>query len=83
MKTYKEWNEQVYQPTIDGAPLDPRTIAGAEVQIRTLALRIRSNFVHIPNSQWSDYRNQILKATELMDQAANTIGENMSGELRN
>ena len=84
MKTFKEWNEQVtYQQSIDGPPLDPHTISGAEVQIRTLALHIRSNFIHIPNSKWRDYRNQILAASEMLDRAANTIGENMDGEVRN
>lgn len=84
MKTFKEWNEQIiYQPTIDGPPLDPHTISGTEVQIRTLASHIRSNFIHIPNSKWMDYKNQILTACEMLDRAANTIGANMDGELRN
>ena len=80
MKTFKEWN---YQPTIDGPALDPHTISGAEVQIRTLARNIRSSFVYMPNSKWADYRDQIFKACEMLDQAANTIGDNMSGEIRN
>jgi hypothetical protein len=84
MKTFKQFTEQItYQPLIDGPPLDPHTISGAEVQMRTLATHIRSNFVHIPNSKWLNFRNQILKACELLEQAANTIGENMDGELRN
>jgi hypothetical protein len=84
MKTFSQWSENCnYNPSIDGPPLDPHTIAGTEVQIRTLARNIRSSFVHRPNNRWKNYRDQIFKATELLDQAANSIGENMDGQNRN
>jgi hypothetical protein len=80
MKTFKEYFN--YQPAIDGPALDPSTISGSEVQIRTLARNIRSSFVHLPNSPWIDFRDQILKACEILEQAVNIVGNNMDGELR-
>jgi hypothetical protein len=85
MKKFKEWqieNENYsYSQHIDGPPLEPHTISGAEVQIRQLARNIRTTFNL--DERWKQHHQQILKATELLDQAANAIGEAMSGEERN
>jgi len=86
MKSYKSWkiNEAAYAYTqsIDGPPLHPHTIAGAEVQIRTLAMNIRTTFKL--DEKFAQFHEQIMKATTLLEQAADTIGQgDMSGEARN
>lgn len=83
-KTFYNWLQEVsYNQSIDGPPLMPKSISGAEVQIRTLASNIRTTFNLDP--QWKEYQQQILKATELLDQAADMLDESgkMSGDLRN
>jgi hypothetical protein len=47
MKSFKEWQikEVNYNQNIDGPPLEPATISGAQVQIRQLAFNIRTTFV--------------------------------------
>jgi hypothetical protein len=78
MRTFKDWRIKE-----DYTPIDLHTISGAEGQIRTLAAHIRSSFVYRPNSPWLEYRDQILKAGELLNQAADLIGQNMDGTTRN
>ena len=85
MKKYDEWriNEEgyAYNSSVDGPPLEPHTIHGAENQIRTLARNIRTTFGLDP--KWQQYKQQILKATQQLDEAANILGEEMSGDERN
>lgn len=85
MKKFKQYqieNENYsYTQSIDGPPLEPHTISGAEVQIRQLAKNIRTTFNL--DERWKQYHAQILQATRLLDEAANTIGNIMSGEERN
>ena len=85
LSKFKKWrieNENYnYTPTIDGPPLEPHTISGAEVQIRQLSTNIRTTFNLDP--RWNQYRNQIIEATNLLDKAADLIGNVMSGEERN
>lgn len=82
MKSLKEWRaNENYTASIDGPPLEPHTISGAEYQIRHLARNIRTTFNL--DDRWKQYQQQISQATQLLDQAANTIGNIMSGEERN
>lgn len=85
MKKFKQYrieNENYnYAPSIDGPALEPHTINGAEMQIRQLARNIRTTFNL--DERWKPYHAQILQATKLLDEAANTIGNIMSGEERN
>lgn len=85
MNKFKQWrieNESyAYTPSIDGPPLEPHTISGAEVQIRQLATNIRTTFNL--DERWKQHHQQILQATKMLDEAANMIGNIMSGEERN
>lgn len=85
MKKFEDWKvirENVtFNPNIDGEPLNPKTIAGAEVQIRTLARNIRTSFGL--DKSFGNNHQSIHKAAELIDQAANIIGNDMDGDLRN
>jgi hypothetical protein len=82
-KNFYHWLQEVsYNQSIDGPPLQPHTISGAEVQIRQLASNIRTTFNLDP--QWKDHQQQILKATQLLDQAADMLDDgSMGGDLRN
>jgi len=80
MKTRKGMSVP-YNPSIDGPPLKPGTISGAEMQIKELATQIRTTFGLDP--KWADHKKQILDATKLLDQAADSIGDYMDGSLRN
>ncbi len=85
LSTYTNWlkkeNSDIYRPEIDGPPLKPKTIAGAEQQIRHLAYEIRGTFGSDPRLQ--AYKWQIQQATEMLERAASIIGNVMSGEERN
>jgi len=84
MKKFKQWRIEEgysYTPSIDGPALQPHTISGAEVQIRQLASNIRTTFNL--DERWKEHHTQILQATKLLDDAANMIGNVMSGEERN
>jgi len=71
-----------YNPSIDGPPLEPHTISGAEVQIRQLATNIRTTFGLDP--KWKDYQQQFQQATALLEKAASLLDDGtMSGDLRN
>jgi len=80
MKTRKG-KSVTYSPSIDGPPLKPYTISGAEIQNKELATQIRTTFGLDP--KWDDHKKQILDATKLLDQAADSIGDYMDGSLRN
>jgi hypothetical protein len=80
MKTRKGMSVP-YNPSIDGPPLKPGTISGAEMQIKELATQIRTTFGLDP--KWDDHKKQILDATKLLDQAADSIGDYMDGDKRN
>ena len=84
MKSIHQWryNENYnYTPSIDGQPLNPHTIAATEQQIRYLARHIKSSFQL--DDKWKKYEQQISLTTQLLDQAADTIGDVMSAEERN
>lgn len=83
MKTYHQWEENLlYRPEIDGPPLNPHTISGAEVQIKQLASNIRTSFGLDP--QWQDHKQRIIKAMNLLDQAAGLLDDGtMGGKMRN
>ena len=81
MKSFKEWQDYSYTQSIDGPPLDPHTISGAEVQIKQLARNIRSSFN--VDERWKQYQRQISQATEMLEQAADLLGKIMSSEERN
>lgn len=80
MKTRKGMSV-TYNPSIDGPPLKPSTISGAEMQIKELATQIRTTFGLDP--KWADHKDQIVAATKLLDQAADSIGDYMDGDKRN
>lgn len=84
MKSYKQWKilseNYNFNPHIDGQALSPHNISGSEVQIRHLARHLRTSFGLDPS--FKDHP-QIAKAIELLDQAADIIGHDMSGEDRN
>ena len=72
MKNFNEWLEsQYYQSSLDGPPLQPNSIPGAENQIKTLSINIRhlSRNKQFPKS----VQESIFRATELLDQAANQL----------
>ena len=68
MQSFTEWMGH----GDDGPPLEPHTISAAENQIRILARNIRTTFNHDPN--FVRFRDVLLKATNLMDDAAGIIG---------
>ena len=74
------WN-RVYSASIDGPPLKPVSISGAEVQIRELAIQIRTTFGL--DEKWNDHKQEILDATQLLDKAADQLGKEMDGDKRN
>jgi hypothetical protein len=81
MKTFYQFTENdIYRPSIDGPALEPTTIAGAEHQIQSLATQIRTTFGIDPS--FKEFNQQIQQATKLLEQAANLLGNNMSGEQR-
>jgi len=86
MISFKEFRERYqesgygYSQHLDGAPLKPKTIVGAEEQIYELAREIRTTFGL--DKRWAMYKNQIVRATSMMDDAAKLLGEGMSGEER-
>jgi hypothetical protein len=79
MKSFREW--QGYTPSIDGPPLEPHTISGAEVQIKQLASHIRTSFNL--DDRWTQYHQQIAQAAELLNQAADLLGRVMTSSERN
>jgi hypothetical protein len=85
MKHFNEWRIEeagyLYSQSIDGPPLEPTSISGAENQIRTLARNIRTSFNFDP--RWKKFQDQILSATKHLDDGANMLGKNMSREERN
>ena len=85
MKHFVEWRIEEggfpYSERIDGPPLNPHTISGAENQIRALASNIRTTFNLDP--RWKKYRDQILASTKHLEEAADALGEKMSGDERN
>lgn len=88
MKSYKEYLHEnslisetlSYIPEIDGPPLLPKHIHGAEVQIKNLAGNIRTTFGL--DERYAKFKMQINKAADLLDEAANLIGNVMSSEER-
>ena len=88
MKARRKFNEWMYtlserlnyDQRVDGPPLHPNTISGAEVQIRYLASEIFTTFCVDP--QFQQYREQIMQARSLMEQAADALGQGMAPELR-
>ena len=84
MKHFNEWRIEeagyAYSPSIDGPPLEPKSIHGAENQIRTLAANIRTTFNLDP--RWARYKDQILAATKHLDEGADALGTGMSREER-
>lgn len=78
MKKFKEWTE-TFNQNIDGPPLTPDTIMGAENQLKALARNIRTTFLLDPR-----FKNNpgILEATNLIDKAADVIGNDVDGSLR-
>ena len=82
MKNFFEWaarlNEMNYDQKLDGPPLMPHHISGAENQIRTLARNLRTTFNLDPEFQ--AHHEQIFKAAQLLDQAADIIGDTMLGD---
>lgn len=76
MKKFTEWvNEVHYDPHFDGPALKPHTISAAENQIRWLATQIRQSFNQ--DQRFRDHHDQIFKACQLLDQAADIIGDTM------
>lgn len=73
MKKFNHWvNESfVYNQQIDGPPLKTHTIAAAEVQIRQLALELRTSFGL--DKRFEQYHDQIFKAAELLEKAVSTL----------
>ena len=91
MKNFQEWLKTntplheyygTYEPSLDGPPLLPHTISGAEIQIRHLASNIRTTFGIDP--RWQDHKQRIHKVMELLDKAAGLLDDGtMNGEMRN
>ena len=86
MKRLNDWllskniNENVIV-ALDGEPLKPRTISGAERQIRQLALEIRTTF-----GLDERFKNHpgIQACSKLLEQAASVLDDgSLSGEERN
>jgi len=71
---------RTYSPTIDGEPFNPPTISAAETQIMHMASMVFSSFGVDP--QFESIRQDVLKARQLMDDAAKALGRN-ADELRN
>ena len=83
MKTFREYRESNwgYSQHLDGPPLKPKTIAGAEQQIYKLAEEIRNTFGI--DEKWARHKDQIFRATIMMDEAAELLGQGMNAEERN
>lgn len=83
MKKFNEFLTEAgfpYRASIDGPPLNPHTISGAENQIRELARQIRTTFGI--DERWRVHKPQIVQACSILDKAADIIGSNMSDEER-